>query len=264
MKKYIFTLIFGVCIVSLFFTFSCLKEENGTKNSVSPSEIINIGEAHNAGLDMMLSKLKSLPKTRADKVIISRIEFEALALETTKEIVDGYGLDKEHKKKIHNYLDKMVADRIFDDVEITYSELTPTQESFARELDAILMDEDQDMTSLLGRISAVEARARITLTGQDLETVLSGCYVASYTLQYWHDNADAWIELSPKELTRDRFSWKSLGRADLQGGVAAGFGGLGTMLLKCGPTGWKGWAALVIGGAVGGSVVNAWDQLWPE
>lgn len=49
-----------------------------------------------------------------------------------------------------------------------------------------------------------------------------------------------------------------------QGGVAAGFGGLGTMLLKCGPTGWKGWAALVIGGAVGGSVVNAWDQLWPE
>lgn len=115
------------------------------------------------------------------------------------------------KAEIYAYFDKVVVEQRFDNIELAYSELPPTLESFAEELDTLFTDNDEDLSSLSNRVAAIEARAKATLSGQDLETILAGCYVASYTLQYWHDNADQWIELSPQPITRAGFLWKRLG-----------------------------------------------------
>lgn len=103
------------------------------------------------------------------------------------------------------------------------------------------------------------------LSEEELDIILSGCYITCYTLQYWNDNADKWIALSPSAQTRGKdFSWKQLGRADLKGGLSAAGGGVASYLLGCGPVGIKAWAAVILAGAAVGSIDNAIDQLWPE
>ncbi|MBQ8652761.1 MAG: hypothetical protein IJ477_05555 [Alistipes sp.] len=260
--------IYGITIVSTILLCICFLSCNDEKQTInepdSVHKIIDIGIAHNKGLASMLTKLEALPKTRSGEVDVSDEEIEDLALETAMEIVDECEIEDEYKTAIYEYLDEMVENQTFDDVELTYGELPSTLEPLTRELDLVFTDDDDDLTSLLNRVAQIETTAKSTLTGQDLETMLTACCVTSYTLQYWNDYALSWVELSQSSSTRASFSWKSLGRADLQGCVAAVGGGVATVLIKCGPVGWKAWAAIAIGGAVSGSIINAWDQLCPE
>lgn len=228
------------------------------------SQNINIGEAHNKGLALMLDKLQGLPRTRTGSLIVSDREIEILAIETSFELIEEYEITEDYKKIIYEELDKIVSAQTFDDVELTYSELPLSLETYVRELDEIFTDEDDDLESLLNRVADIETKAKNTLTGQDLESVITACTVTSYTLQYWNECASSWMEVASTPESRAAFSWKKLGRADLQGCMATLGGGATAVLFKCGPVGWKAWAALALGGAVSGSIINAWDQLFPE
>lgn len=267
MKKILsFYLAISVIVVAMFsfLFYSCNTSAPASAVPERASDAINIGTVHNDGLALMFSKLQALPKTRAGKIDISRKELDALILDVAKQIVAEQGAEDEQLREIDTYLDQFLIEKVFNNDALVYAELLPAQEILIRELDAILTDDDESLTSLTNRILSVENRAKSSFAGEELEAVLAACNVTAYTIRYWHDNADLWADLLPDPGTRAFFSWKNFGRADLKGAVAAAGGGLSTYLLGFGPVGWKAWGALIVGGAVTGSIDNAIDQLWPE
>lgn len=242
---------------------SCYDTDDEDRNNLSPSEMIHIGEAHNTGLAIILSKMQMLSKTRAPFVL--REDIDSLIIDTVRDLTDLDGLSDEIKQEVYAYLDEIVREGASEEaVESMNPELTALQESFAMDLDAVLTDDDDDLISLSQRISSIEARAKNQLVGQDLEAVLAGCHVAAYTVQYWHDNAYLWVEAVGQPLTRANFSWKKVGRMDVICAIGAGFGALGAKLFAAGPIGWKAWAGWVFGAAVAGSASSMIEQIWTE
>ncbi len=270
MKNKLLVSVFSVGVAGILLAYSCSRDEGNSSNPSSPNpvpaELVDIGAQHNAGVAFVLEKLNQYPRTRSGETTLSKTEVKAVAKEGTKEFVTAnYQLSKEVKEQVFDYIDRIIDGEITLSDEIVYGSLTPAQQVLAEELDAIFMDGDDDLKSLTDRIAAVEAKAKESLSGAELDAVLAGCYVGTYTLQYWHDNMDRWVEIAPVNPDGpfiDGFSWKWLGKEDLKGGIN-GATGCGGVVLVTGPVGWTGWAASILGAALGASLGNVIDQFWP-
>lgn len=247
--------VFFFTIIALL--LSCNKEQSVTNSEVDQT---SIGYKHNYYLASIFDKL-STPHTRADPNQVSRDEAICAALQSVEECLNAAGLEDSHRNEIIAYTTKILDGEITLDYEEVNHLLSDNQRLLAQELDAIFEDGDMDLTSLKQRVATIETRAKLLLTGDELELILNGCSVATNTLDYWHLSAADWIALAKIPTTRSSFPWKGLGRADVKGAITGGVGGLGATLLKCGPVGWKAWGALVLCSALVSSADYAFEQV---
>lgn len=131
----------------------------------------------------------------------------------------------------------------------------------------IMSDGDEDLNSLKSRITKIEEEAENTLPEKEQALIYIATSISKYTLEYWLNNFEKWYQLlsstqksSIKIMkAKQSFSWKSVGKNDVAGGIGGAVGaGVATLF---GPIGWAGWGGAIIGGAAGSSAYDAAMQL---
>lgn len=261
MKSKLPYLLQALFVALLISSCSGLKgTRHSTDDNINPPQV---GVVHNDCLNVILQIFKDSPKTKSGDMSLSREELDELVSATTLTYVTTtYELTEDS--------DISLVKRVIND------QLALTRESIIAiiegsgiaeqdvygELDAIMTDSDLSLTSLYNRIDNSVERAKVLLSGIELEEFLASASVAKNTLQYWHNNYTDWGSTLNNPITRaSSFNWKQLAKADVIGCVASVTGGGVSWLLGCGPVGWKAWLAVAASGAVVGSVEDALDQL---
>ena len=256
-----------VGLVCIFFCTFCDKVDQGTYDFFENGPLINIGVAHNAVLQSVLDELSTFPSTRTGEEVISKDKVRMIAWTKVEELVYSYELIDTLQFQVLDNLEQFAVTNAYQE-ELSNIGLNPIQLRLAKDLEKVFDDNDKDLSSLLRRIVNITVKAKLLLSGNELETFLTTCNVAASTLEYWYENTDKWIAVSPagkkKPEASKSFSWKKLAKEDMKGALSAAGGAVCSYLLGFGPVGWKAWCAYVLGGAVVGSLDNAIEQLWPD
>lgn len=130
-----------------------------------------------------------------------------------------------------------------------------------------MSDGDEDLNSLKSRIVKIEEEAENILPEKEQTVIYVATSIASHTLEYWLNNLEKWNQLlssTQKSSTKimkakQAFSWKSVGKNDVAGGIGGAVGAGVARLF--GPVGWAGWGGAILGGAAGASAFDAAMQL---
>lgn len=118
------------------------------------------------------------------------------------------------------------------------------------------------LSTIINQIKEVESEVlSASLEDKEKTILLISASIGRYSLHYWFYHANEWIE--QKGGYTAEFSWKQLGRVDLQSGGCAGtVGAIAGGSISLGTLAVPSWVAGAVGGAVGGSLGNAIGQLF--
>ena len=262
---------FLATLVGVFF-FSC--EKIGTEKQELEVDFSIMGKMHNKGVESILrgfqdagtnsdqSQTKEVPYVS----YISIIKSNAISYvkEETGNDAEAIAIAEEF---LHNFLDdnpacvehKAIANSIYTPY-IQSIKKTKTFNTQLKELNEIATDEDVNLQSLLSRLQQLEATVRCSsLTATEKNILLAGISVAQESYQYWYDKGPEWLNTLKGEGKKGKFSWKSVGRADISGAVDGAMTVVAMAFV--GPVGWAAAVAGVAGAAAGSSAGNAVDQL---
>lgn len=250
-----------------------------------------IGMEHNNGLDYVFDELKkaNVSKTTLKSANLNNDIFEIAQKATEDFVKRTFEMSNENLSNANLQISKAFANTLKNgarlksgkanlyDNEMAAS-LSDLQIDLLDELNKIMSDNDYNLNSLRNRIISIEKRAVSNLLEEEYAIILSAASVAKYTLEYWSENFDKWSELlggntvtlssiarlksSNVESDNGGFSWKEVGKVDVATAAGAATTGGVTYLLGLGPVGWKAWAGIVGGAAVGGSVTDIILQIW--
>lgn len=227
----------------------------------------HMGIAHNDVVDLFMDKHYSTLRSSnvtdlesyefiKDKIFESISEYNISGLSLRTE--SGDLITKEEFSEIYDDIVLLNYGKDTEDMVFYTSNdekyLSINQKKFISEIEAIMKDDDTSIESVLNRILIVQERAVTALSEEELTVILTATSIAANTCSYWHEY------FNDNTLMRADFSWKEVGVADVCGAVA-GAVAAGARWVFCGPPGWKLTAALVVGGAAGGSAANAVKQL---
>ena len=265
-----FVNILAVLLICSSFCLSSCNKDNDSNLKQQQLTTKDIGKAHNECLAFILNGIsRESQRVKAFGAVdtLSKKEVQEIATDDTQVYIKRYNLSDSIQQRVYNYMDSLVLGGGFaDTLNCANVNMSPMVASFCTQLDSIFNDSDTDLSSLESRLSIVKNRAQQELQGEELKTVLSGCSVAEYTLQYWYTNLNTWEAMAPTNGTKakinSKLSWKALGKADVTGAIHGALHTYGAFLLGTGPVGWQIAAAIVVAGAVGSSAGNAIDQLW--
>ena len=134
------------------------------------------------------------------------------------------------------------------------------------ELNSAIDNPSLNLDQTLQRFEEVRNKAIMKCSDTELFPIISAIEIGKNSLTYWYDNSNDWQELAPPNTNGrtnddDWFSWKSVGKADVQGAVGAAVA-VGTVAVVSGPPGWAAGGAAVAGGAVGTSAADAVGQVF--
>lgn len=265
-----------LALLLLVFALGC-DEPQQQKNFYSPNDFALVGLHHNEGMQQLFLTLKN--KKEESGQTITKDQWIRISENETRALADREGLSSELNQVAHQEITK-VFDKYFSANNLAarskmleaslYTDeegniLSAKQRELLDALDVVLMDEDEYMPSLHSRISLIESRALYELSPEEQIVIFSGTSLARATLDYWYVNYPIWRETFSGDASISRtqdFSWKQTGKVDVASAVGAATGCGVSYLLGAGPVGWKAWAAIVGGAAVGGSVTDAILQLW--
>ena len=266
MKKLLFI------FIGMLYFYSCSDSENLTNKNEQEEFNLNyaqIGEAHNAGLDYVFSRLKLPTKvtTRTNQdSYVDLVEQEELIQDVntlcteyvTEQIKNCdsatqnafllYGGEAKFKEDIEIVSIKEIE---MKDLE---ANISSTANEYVNRLDILLNNTSISIDNLQLQLNQMESEIQNMLTSEkDKSIILSTISVAKSTSTYWNENGNKWGEMcGHKDYKLIGSTRSSIWRSDAFG--AAGFGlhmwinGTAGAIISTGPSGWIA-MGLILGGA---------------
>lgn len=236
--------------------FACNSNEQPLEEQGQPIEVYDnpmkfVGVLHNQGLAQIMAEVKSMPQTRVQ-------EFDLLS-SIDMFIAESFSdLPEEDLKMVRDELPGLMDDIKFATRTDANECLSDNLQPYADQLFDLMSDNDVTLESLQARIVKIEKDAAEDkkISEEELLQFYACTAVAYYTLDYWQN------DFKEIEKTRAQFSWKALGKSDVEGAFIGATALGAEWLIVGGPIAWKACAAVIVGGAVGGSAWNVIDQLW--
>lgn len=278
-----------ICALLFFLAIafaSCSKKKDTlTKENVQLKSVDfkNAGIQHNERLNNIFNKLKlSMNKASSSSKASTMTDSYR---DNILEMVEGACIQDINNDPYPNtqLRDEMVqfTSQIFNQIPIvennniynstTASNLTQSQINVLDQLNVVLTDDDESITSLQNRITLIEEQIpSLNLNEQDQTELYITTNTARYSLAYWNENYYEWAQLinsanqvnSKKSVPKTlAFSWKRVGKGDVAG-AAAGALAFGGAAIFGGPVSWSAFGASVGGWAAGCSAYEAIMQLW--
>ncbi|MBC7651305.1 MAG: hypothetical protein H7101_06105 [Deinococcales bacterium] len=290
MKK----LLVSLSILSTMMFSSCSKNINESeinKNRlITPKSLNFIGVEHNKGLDFIYNGLKNGRINNGENATFSittlqdRQEVLDLVEEQTHNYIDNNYPQDPTLSLAHQLISSVCTEDFVSSVNgglynnQLVTSITSNEVQFLDQLNVILSDDDNSITSIISRIEQLEMTAS-TFSDEEKYVVFSASVVAKNSFSYWNEHFDDWQNLfhsnnfnlgtlstgnlgsSGNYQTLGAVNWKNVGKADVAGAVGGAIrSGVG---LFFGPVGWGSFGLSVIGTALGGSgtaAVYQWLQ----
>ncbi len=158
--------------------------------------------------------------------------------------------------------------------------LPSIQTGLLDQLNNILTDNDESISSCINRINNIETQINtLNLTEVQQAQIYTATNTAKSSLEYWYTNIDDWSNLlGPTQISsisnktskvatiqmaasKRPFSWKKVAKGDAAGAVA-GAAAWGGAWVVGGPATWSAFGISVGGWAAGCSAYEAIQQLW--
>ena len=283
--KRIITFTYAILLLAGFVTVSCSTNEPATMNVASFANndfedglCSQVGIDHNLMIDQMFDDIfQQTPKSRSIVIdpgepydpIVPEDPIEPIILEySLSDCIDLLTIPDDEKNQIKSTISQVCDDYLSGDIDTT-AVFEPTNQYLIHEsqLNAVMNDDDYDLTSLCSRINSIKESAKEIDDDIERRAILIGASIAENTLQYWHDNFDRICDslsiilplnsesdpiISPSSIHYPQtrgwlgFNWKSAGIHDLGAGLGAATSWFSRGCVALGPAGWKA-AAVYIG-----------------
>lgn len=259
-------------LMSIFLFTSCnYGQRLELKGTDAPNEKIDIlnsnnpfsslGISHNSIVDVVMDKVTSLranikSEEQLNGIIKSEVYTQIYDVDLQDQFPTQRKLSEDEFNMFYDNVIRPEVSKKSEDITFTDGEFTKLfnaqQKIILSELEFVSKDSDMDINSILDRISKLENKARLMLSGDDLEVILCVTSIASNSMAHWYS------EYSNNTKLRAPVNWKKVGVADIAG-AASGAAAAGVARFF-GPIGWKAWAVSILGGAAGASVYSGVEQ----
>ena len=288
---------FAILLLTLSL-YACSKNKELTFGKLNPADFKAAGSLHNKNLDKIfhvIIEYKAV-KNQANNNKYSKGTNGSTTMRTPSEQEAFLNIAENETNLYIQTLDvnnnintQMIGltTSVFDGVPLSSEEslynsttaslLLPSQTSLLDEINVVLTDNDESISSCINRINTVEAQvATLNLTEEQQAQMYTATNSAKSSLEYWYGNIDEWSSLlsnsqgiSSMSVNNNGttikvakpFSWKKVAKGDVAGAVA-GAAAWGGAWVFGGPATWSAFGISVGGWAAGCSAYEAIQQLW--
>lgn len=183
-----------------------------------------VGQLHNDGLDFMLSLIVNVESTTPEYLSNKNREF--LNNCCTRPLPEQFFViaDEIADKYIGDYTqDTQPTADVLTDL-LNSPALSEQQKKYIQQMHAIL-DQSMTLEGYLSELNQLEYSIDMSMVdGDDKNLLMCGLAIGKYSLQYWHDNLDAWCIACGVESPK-AFVWGGFGKSDLDGAITGGLAG---------------------------------------
>ena len=272
MKKLFIPVVALLLGLVLFLACGETGMEEKEEQSLVPTEITQICEDHNEGLEYIYNGLQEADdlSNPEEKISLLAKEFFDMKYMDQSATVQHYFHSGVNIVQEY-YEERALAKNTGDSTSSTYYlHLVNELSDSLSDQQIGLLEEIHDTREINDLMNALESLDEIInvksllIPEEDRYIIFLAAEMCKHSYTYWHDHLEKWYELFDAEgfLAKRTvwFNWGDVGITDSATAIGVGSAiGLGALI--AGPVGWLAAAGAIIGSAVGGSVTQATVQI---
>jgi hypothetical protein len=137
--------------------------------------------------------------------------------------------------------------------------LSKSQKKWLSLLNNAIDDNGDDYRKIFMAFEKIRTDVLKNGTKEEQIIAITAIEMGKSSLEYWYNNGNEWAGLMNIP-TKGWFSWKNVGRSDIQGAISSALT-IGIAALISGPPGWVAGTVGILGGAAASSAVEAGTQV---
>jgi len=129
-----------------------------------------------------------------------------------------------------------------------------------------LLDDTCNVSITVNKIKRIESKIKEGCKNRDTTILLSVSVVGRYSLLYWEQNYNKWVNKFGNSKKYPDINWRTVAKDDaISAGITAthlAVSGTGEAIAATGPEGWIGLGMIIAGSAIEGSAASILSSIW--